>query len=174
MEGTWVPTVNTVKDAYLMNGKQNFVIVGNQNPFFHIFMNAPVIAEHFSNNLIQVLRTGYDISKVTLVAFSLGAKAIAPLTSRLLKSKSKNKYNIKRIVALDPGIVRDDELEWAGGERLNTKDAEFVMTIHTDCKYWGTKDPHGHVNFWVNGGCDQPMCLNDFSECISIFYANFL
>lgn len=164
MEGIWVPTVNAVKDAYLENGKYNFIIVGNQNPFLHVFVNAPIIAEKFSINLLQLFRAGYDVSKITFVSFSLGSKAIAPLTSRLIKMRSKNKFIVPRIVALDPGIVDDDQLYLVGGERLNENDAKFVMTIHTDCHYWGTTDPHGHVNFWINGGCDQPMCLNDFSE----------
>lgn len=159
-----MPTVVAVKDAYMQNGKHNFVIVGNQNPFLHVFANAAVIAEKFSSNLLSILTAGYDISKVNFVSFSLGSKAIAPMTSRLLKIKSNGAFVIPRITALDPGIVKDTELHMVAGARLNKNDADFVMTVHTDCHYWGTKDTRGHVNFWINGGCDQPMCLNDFSK----------
>ncbi|KAG5684987.1 hypothetical protein PVAND_014190 [Polypedilum vanderplanki] len=166
MEGIWVPTVIAVKDAYLANGKQNFVIVGNLNPFLHVFINAPVIADKFSTNMIQFIRAGYDMSKVTFVSFSLGSKSIAPLTSRLIRKKSGGRLRLQRIVALDPGIIKDEELYLVGGRKLNEDDAKFVMTVHTDCHYWGTKESHGHVNFWVNGGCDQPMCHNDFTKSI--------
>jgi hypothetical protein len=166
MEGTWVPTVAAVKDAYLANGRQNFVIVGNRNPFLHVFVNAPVIAEKFATNMVQLVRAGYDMAKVTFVGFSLGAKAIAPVASRLIRQRSGGWLRLQRLVALDPGIIKDEELYLVGGSRLNEDDAKFVMTVHTDCHYWGTKDPHGHVNFWVNGGCDQPMCQNDFSEFV--------
>lgn len=172
MEGTWVPTVIAVKDAYLTNGKQNFVIVGNKNPFLHILVNAPVIADLFSTNMVQFLNAGYDIAKVTFVSFSLGSKAIAPLASRLIRRKSMGWYRLPRIVALDPGIIKDTDLHFVGNRRLGTTDAKFVMTIHTDCSYWGTKEQHGHVNFWINGGCDQPMCVNDFSEFQFVFISN--
>ncbi|CAG9802889.1 unnamed protein product [Chironomus riparius] len=166
IEGIWVPTVIAVKDAYLANGRHNFIIVGNKNPFLHVFNNALIIADKFSENMLELINSGYDYSKTTFVSFSLGSKAIAPMTSRLIKMKSNNKFKLPKIVALDPGIVRNNELHLSGGERLNSNDADFVMTVHTDCHYWGTKESHGHVNFWINGGCDQPMCVNDFTKSV--------
>lgn len=145
MEGTWVPTVVSVKDAYLTNGKQNFVIVGNRNPFLHVFVNAPVIADKFSTNMIQFIRAGYDMSKVTFVSFSLGSKAIAPLTSRMIRRKSGGRLRLQRIVALDPGIIKDEELYLVEDKKLNEDDAKFVMTVHTDCSYWGSNESFGHV-----------------------------
>jgi hypothetical protein len=82
----------------------------------------------------------------------------------MLLKKSKEKFKIPKIIALDPGIVNDDELYLVGNERLNPNDADFVMVIHTDCFYWGTKNSYGHVDFFINGGCDQFMCVKDFSK----------
>lgn len=128
----------------------------------HVFKNAPIIAEVFAQSLLELLRTGYEISKINFVGFSLGAKAITPLVSRILQKSNEN-YLIPRIVALDPGIVKKNEMYLVCYKKLNEDDAEFVMTIHTDCNNWGTKERHGHVNFWVNGGCEQPSCANDLS-----------
>lgn len=164
LEGVWVPTVIAMKNAYIANNKQNFIIVGNQYPFLHVFKNAPIIAEVFARCLLELLETGYAISKVNLVAFSLGAKSIAPLVSRIIKRESNGDYFVPRIVALDPGVVKKNEMYLVCHKKLSDEDAEFVMTIHTDCRNWGTRESHGHVNFWINGGCDQPSCGNNLSE----------
>lgn len=164
MEFNLIPSVSVIKDAYVANGRHNFIIVGNKFPFLYILRNTPIISEKLSDNLLEFVSAGYDIKKIIFLSYSLGSKAIAPMTSRLIKLKSNSELSIPRIVALDPGIMKDHELKMSGGERLNSNDADFVMTVHTDCRYWGTKDPHGHVNFWINGGCDQPICTNDLSE----------
>lgn len=155
--------MNLVKNAYLKNGSQNFIIAGNQNPFFHVFKNAPIISQTFAVNLSELIDAGYEASNINFVAFSLGSKAIAPLTSRILRRISNNNL-ISRIVALDPGIVKESEKYLVWFERLNADDAQFVMTIHTNCNKWGSRDKHGHVEFKMNGGCQQPACSYDLGE----------
>lgn len=145
-----------------MNNSQNIIIVGNANPLLHVFGNAKVIANKFSDNMLEFLATGYSISQVTFVAFSLGAKAIAPLASRYITSKSSGAYVLPRLVGLDPGIVTNYEMHLVDGKLLNANDASFVMTVHTDCYDWGTIYAVGEANFWVNGGCKQPSCAAVF------------
>ena len=164
MEFTLIPTVVVIRDAYLANGRHNFIIVGNKIPVLHILRNTPIISDKISDNVLEFVGAGYDIKNITFLSYSLGSKAIAPMTSRLINIKSNHKLRIPRLVALDPGIMQDHELSMSGGQRLNSNDADFVMTVHTDCHYWGTKESHGHVNFWINGGCDQPICANDFGK----------
>lgn len=163
-EGIWAPNVNLVKDAYLKNGNQNFIIAGSQNPFLHVFKNAPIISQTFAVNLSELIVAGYEASNINFVAFSLGAKAIAPLTSRILRRISNNNNLISRIVALDPGIVKESERYLVWFKNLNENDAEFVMTIHTNCNKWGSREKHGHVEFKINGGCQQPACSYDLGE----------
>lgn len=112
--------------------------------------------------MLEFLATGYSISQVTFVAFSLGAKAIAPLASRYITSKSSGAYVLPRLVGLDPGIVTYYEMHLVDGKLLNANDATFVMTVHTDCYDWGTVYAVGDANFWVNGGCKQPSCAAAF------------
>jgi hypothetical protein len=170
MEFPLIPTVFIIKDAYISNGRHNFIIVGNQLPFLHILRNTLTISEKLSDNILEFISAGYSIKKIIFLSYSLGSKAIAPMTSRLIKSKSNNMLTIPRIVALDPGIMKDHELSKSGGERLNLNDADFVMTVHTDCHSWGSREQHGHVDFWINGGCNQPICVNGVGEYLLVFW----
>jgi hypothetical protein len=42
--------------------------------------------------------------------------------------------------------------------RLSKYDASFIDIIHTDINYFGMMKPIGHVDFYCNGGKNQPGC----------------
>lgn len=46
----------------------------------------------------------------------------------------------------------------AADERISINDAKFVDVIHTDVLERGMLSPMGDVDFYVNGGIEQPGC----------------
>lgn len=63
-----------------------------------------------------------------------------------------------------PGFT-DDEISQDG--RLDKSDAIFVDIIHTSRV--GIREPIGHIDFYPNGGRDQPICV---SNSQSTFFSN--
>lgn len=59
-------------------------------------------------------------------------------------------------VALDPAGPRFKNV--GSSKRLDRNDAKFVNVLHTDDILMGTKHRLGDVDFYVNGGEDQPGC----------------
>ncbi|OXU27375.1 hypothetical protein TSAR_013817 [Trichomalopsis sarcophagae] len=43
-------------------------------------------------------------------------------------------------------------------EKLDASDAEFVDVFHTNAFVQGKIEPSGHVDFYMNGGVNQPGC----------------
>lgn len=70
-------------------------------------------------------------------------------------------HQMARISGLDPAGPFFEGKHSA--VRLDQKDAKFVDVIHTNTEIalgigLGSKDPSGHVDFYVNGGKHQPGC----------------
>ncbi|XP_022814470.1 uncharacterized protein LOC111348189 [Spodoptera litura] len=88
------------------------------------------------------------------VGFDLGAH-VAGIAARNLRTDSKY---VGRITGLSPS-----GRQWGpGSERLRRDDARYVEVIHTDTLGVlanGIEDPIGDVNFYANGGNNQPGCL---------------
>ncbi|KAI5751328.1 hypothetical protein M8J77_006449 [Diaphorina citri] len=87
-----------------------------------------------------------------LIGFSLGAH-VAAYTSKYLRP-----YKLPRITGLDPAMPmfmsRDRD------HRLDSEDAKFVDVIHTSAFVQGQYSRSGHVDFYMNGGIEQPGCWN--------------
>ncbi|KAI1297635.1 Pancreatic triacylglycerol lipase [Halotydeus destructor] len=107
---------------------------------------------------------------IHIIAHSFGTFA-ADVVGRKIK-------NIGRISGLDPGSPGFETLR--PDERLDPTDAIFVDVIHTDSQNGsvgtplgslygrGTLMPVGHVDFYPNGGSDQPGCsLQRFEDLIT-------
>jgi pimeloyl-ACP methyl ester carboxylesterase len=133
-------------------GSQTINYIGAAN-------RVPSIGEFVASYLDFLHANGYmQFDRTTVIGFSLGAH-IAGMTG-----KNVRRGRIANIVGLDPAgplfSVRNPE------GRLDAADAEFVEVIHTNGPTLlvagaGIGYPVGHVDFWPNGGRNQPGCFTN-------------
>ncbi|KAJ7321439.1 hypothetical protein OS493_035013 [Desmophyllum pertusum] len=111
-------------------------------------------------DLIDVLNNKFYVAlrKIHIIGHSLGAQVAGFAGEKLVKGGKV----IGRITGLDParpGFDFDD-----AAARLDPSDAMFVDVIHTDVRNGaidsslGLQRPCGHVDFYPNGGKQQPGC----------------
>ncbi|PSN40709.1 hypothetical protein C0J52_13759 [Blattella germanica] len=112
----------------------------------------------FLNYLIEY--TGASPSNFHLAGISLGAHAAAYTAKRI--------PGIGRLTGLDPAYFY---FEGQSSEvRIDKTDAVFVDVVHTNgnptIPYagFGMSFPVGHVDFYFNGGWNQPGCTADVAE----------
>uniref|UniRef100_UPI00398EB6C8 lipase member H n=1 Tax=Pristiophorus japonicus TaxID=55135 RepID=UPI00398EB6C8 len=90
-----------------------------------------------------------SLELIHMIGVSLGAHISGFVGSRF-------HGKIGRITGLDPagplftGKAEDD--------RLDPSDAQFVDVLHTDIDALGYREYLGHIDFYANGGTDQPGC----------------
>ncbi|CAL1294470.1 unnamed protein product [Larinioides sclopetarius] len=147
-----------MKTKFLTAGDFNVIIVdwscGNEFPYYQAVQNSKIVADELGK-LVNFLQgaTGADAGDFHLIGHSLGSH-IAALVGHAVP-------HLGRISALDPAGPRfyDAPLE----DRLDPSDAQFVDAIHTDSGHGlmeglGMRSQVGHVDFYPNGGSDQPGC----------------
>ncbi|XP_078464211.1 phospholipase A1 member A-like [Lampetra planeri] len=105
-----------------------------------------IIANMITTLMVQ---RGVRAERVHLVGVSLGAH-VAGFTGSYFSGR------IAKITALDPAGPKFSQADPA--ERLDSSDAAFVDVVHTDGDKFGIRRTLGHVDFYVNGGEDQPGC----------------
>lgn len=65
--------------------------------------------------------------------------------------------HLKTILGLDPA----GPLWTLNSKRLRKTDAAYVEAIHTNGGFFGTLSPLGLVDFYPNGGVNQPGCITN-------------
>lgn len=84
------------------------------------------------------------------------------LGAQISSYAAKNITNVGRITAMDPAQPAFENLDKR--VRIDPSDADFVDVIHSNAKPtipfigFGMMRPVGHVDFYMNGGADQPGC----------------
>lgn len=92
---------------------------------------------------------GVSLSSIHLIGVSLGAHIAGFIGANFNSS-------IGRITALDPA---GPQFTGTSPEhRLDPTDAQFVDALHTDIDALGFREALGHIDFYANGGTDQPGC----------------
>lgn len=110
--------------------------------------NVPHVGDCLAQ-LVDRLRD-YGATDIHVIGFSLGAHVPAFAANVL------HPYQLSRITGLDPAMplfvtVNKDE-------KLDASDAEFVDVLHTNAFIQGKIEPSGHIDFYMNGGVNQPGC----------------
>ncbi|XP_048867049.1 lipase member H [Brienomyrus brachyistius] len=117
--------------------------------YFTAVANSRSTAINISSFIQKMQEHGASLSSIHLIGMSLGAH-VAGFVGAMLKGK------IGRITGLDPAGPLFNGVPPA--ERLDPTDAQFVDVLHTDMHGLGYKGSLGHIDFYANGGAEQPGC----------------
>ncbi|XP_021513749.1 lipase member H [Meriones unguiculatus] len=107
------------------------------------------VAEILEEFIKHMVDKGASLDNIYMIGVSLGAH-IAGFVGAAYPKK------LGRITGLDPAgpLFNGRPPE----DRLDPSDAQFVDVIHSDTDALGYREPLGHMDFYPNGGLDQPGC----------------
>ncbi|XP_077295056.1 endothelial lipase-like [Arctopsyche grandis] len=141
--------------AYQTRGKHNILLLNcNSLTGFEYFRSSRAvryIGKRLGNVLSQFYKSKFNMDTLDLVGHSLGAQILGFAGKSYLKSTGKL---LPRITALDVAAVCFKGLN--NDERLFKGDAEFVQVLHTNAGGMGMRVPVGDIDFYINGGNNQP------------------
>uniref|UniRef100_A0A8C8RCS5 Lipase domain-containing protein n=1 Tax=Pelusios castaneus TaxID=367368 RepID=A0A8C8RCS5_9SAUR len=143
-----------IKELLLSLEDINLIVVDwNRGATTVIYQNAVhntrKVAEILRKYIDQMLEDGASLDSIYMIGVSLGAH-IAGFVGKMYNGE------LGRITGLDPAGP-----SFSGkppDERLDHTDAQFVDVIHTDMDVLGYRKPLGNIDFYPNGGADQPGC----------------
>ncbi|XP_058120411.1 phospholipase A1-like [Anopheles ziemanni] len=104
---------------------------------------------------LQANHPEFSTRDLHAIGFSLGAHVLSFTSNALEKSIG---FKFRRITGLDPALpfFATARAHW----KLDQGDADFVDVIHTNAGVYGKIETCGHVDFYMNGGQNQPGCEN--------------
>ncbi|KOC69214.1 Lipase member H-A [Habropoda laboriosa] len=122
-----------------------------------VVRNVPHVGDCLAQ-LVQRLRDA-GTQDIHVIGFSLGAHVPA------FAANSLRPYKMTRITGLDPAMplfVTVDK-----DQKLDAGDANFVDVFHTNAFIQGKVEMSGHIDFYMNGGINQPGCWETWKpfEC---------
>ncbi|XP_050310321.1 pancreatic lipase-related protein 2-like isoform X2 [Anthonomus grandis grandis] len=162
-----------LKDAYLKMYQCNVVLMdwkmGARGPYYaSAAANTELVGRELGMLLVNMVENGLYSTNIHLIGFSLGAH-VAGTASEPLKQKG---HMIGRITGLDAAspLFRREYFK-EKYKKLDRGDATFVDVLHTDSSPFitdgfGLWEPIGHVDFFPNGGQEQPGCSDPRSSIV--------
>ncbi|XP_017348083.1 lipase member H isoform X2 [Ictalurus punctatus] len=143
--------MNRIVESILRRRDINVIVVdwnrGATNiNYLQVVKNTRPVANNITHFIKQA---GLNLSSIHMIGVSLGAH-ISGFTGANFNG------SIGRITALDP--AGPSFRGTSPDERLDPSDAHFVDALHTDMDAFGYRDSLGHIDYYANGGSDQPGC----------------
>nr|XP_016999362.2 pancreatic lipase-related protein 3 [Drosophila takahashii] len=139
------PEISAVVSARLQQQDSNIISVDLSQA-----TNETEIIDSVSS-LVILLNRNFDVplDRILLVGFAEGAHLAGGVAARVQQDLGSQ---LPQITALDPSPGEDLE------HKLSPSDAEFVEVVHTNAGGEGTWEQLGHVDYYPNGGQNQPGC----------------
>ncbi|XP_076160509.1 pancreatic lipase-related protein 2 [Ptiloglossa arizonensis] len=149
-------------------------IGGAGPPYTQAVANTRLVGAMTARLLSQIINIGgIDPSKMHCIGHSLGAHTCGYIGYFL---RGKYQHHLGRITGLDPAEPHFSNTSTM--VRLDPTDATFVTAIHTDCNPFisgglGITQPVAHIDFYPNGGRNQPGCNEGVLNSITLERGSF-
>ncbi|XP_069675007.1 pancreatic triacylglycerol lipase-like [Periplaneta americana] len=171
------PNIIAAKNSLLQTADVNVLLVNWQRAargqYHRAVSNAELVGRLVGKTLISMVALGTHPSDVHVIGFSLGAQ-VAGFVGETLK---RHGMKLGRITGLDPASFLFESGRLPSSRRLDHTDAGYVEVIHTDgSRIWsdgfGLLAPVGHVDYFPNGGVDQPGCEDSYVDALAFGLSN--
>ncbi|KOB77220.1 putative lipase, partial [Operophtera brumata] len=161
----------TVNEAFQSIGHYNILALDASSLIRWLYLRSTTyvrfIGQRLGEALAAMVNNGLEPKNIHLVGHSLGAH-IAAFACKQFTNLTGLK--VGRLTGLDPAgpcfSQVDDNL------RLNATDADFVDAIHTDGGVYGMNEATAQVDYFPNGGSQQPNCTSEscsHSRVVTLF-----
>lgn len=147
---------SVMTSSFINYGKTNVLYLDASSLIFLFYTRAVtlvrIIGELLAAQLWKFVQAGVNPAKIHMLGHSLGAY-ISGFAARGFTTLSGG-VKVGRVTGMDP--AGPCFFNSPSDQTLNSTDATFVDVIHTDAGFLGIIKPLGQVDYFPNGGEDQP------------------